>query len=99
MGLYRKLPVIIQATQWFADGDHPQVSKSKHLEHPLPDCRHCLSTKSSHGWVQTLEGGLAVCPGDWIIMGIKGEFYPCKPDIFMATYEEVNPGQEHQSGS
>jgi hypothetical protein len=40
-------------------------------------------------WVQTLEGPLVVSDGDWIIRGVKGEFYPCKPDIFAATYEAV----------
>ncbi len=42
-----------------------------------------------HGWIETLEGGHIVCPGDWIITGIQGEHYPCKPDIFEATYEAV----------
>lgn len=42
-----------------------------------------------HGWIDTLEGGHIVCPGDWIIKGIKGEYYPCKPDIFRQTYEPV----------
>ena len=42
-----------------------------------------------HGWIQTLEGGHIVTPGDWIITGVAGEQYPCKPDIFAATYEEV----------
>ena len=39
--------------------------------------------------IQTLEGVMAASPGDWIIRGIKGEFYPCKPDIFSATYDPV----------
>jgi len=38
----------------------------------------------------TLEGSLTASVGDWIIKGVKGEFYPCKPDIFEATYEEVS---------
>lgn len=42
-----------------------------------------------HGWIDTPEGGHTVCPGDWIITGVVGERYPCKPDIFEATYEEV----------
>lgn len=37
--------------------------------------------------IQTLEGTMLAVPGDWIIKGVKGEFYPCKPDIFAATYE------------
>jgi hypothetical protein len=43
----------------------------------------------NHGWIETLEGGHTVCPGDWIITGVKGEHYPCKPDIFEMTYERV----------
>jgi hypothetical protein len=39
--------------------------------------------------ISTLEGDLRASPGDWIIRGVKGEFYPCKPDIFAATYEPV----------
>ena len=39
--------------------------------------------------IRTLEGNHAICYGDFIIKGIQGEFYPCKPDIFWATYEEV----------
>ena len=41
------------------------------------------------GYINTLEGGHIVTPGDWIICGVKGEFYPCKPDIFAVTYEPV----------
>ena len=39
--------------------------------------------------IETLEGEMLADPGDWIIRGVKGEFYPCKPDIFEATYEAV----------
>lgn len=41
------------------------------------------------GWIKTLEGGHIVTPGDWIITGVSGEHYPCKPDIFEKTYEKV----------
>lgn len=40
-------------------------------------------------WIQTLEGKMDAMPEDWIIRGIKGEYYPCKPGIFAATYEPV----------
>lgn len=52
-------------------------------------CKHCGVRMHDHGWIDTLEAGHNVCPGDWIITGIKGEHYPCKPDIFEATYESV----------
>ncbi len=47
----------------------------------------CGNIMHVHGWIDTIEGGHVVCPGDWIITGIQGEMYPCKPDIFAATYE------------
>ena len=52
-------------------------------------CAYCKSMFHDHGWIDTLEGGHTVCPGDWVITGVKGERYPCKPDIFTATYEPV----------
>jgi hypothetical protein len=42
-----------------------------------------------HHYIKTLEGQMAVSNGDWIIKGVKGELYPCKPDIFAATYDPV----------
>lgn len=43
--------------------------------------------------ISTLEGVMRADPGDWIIKGVKGEFYPCKPDIFEATYEAITTGE------
>ena len=53
------------------------------------ECRYCGTIMDDHGWIDTLEGGHIVCPGDWIITGVHGEHYPCKPDIFELTYEKV----------
>jgi hypothetical protein len=50
-------------------------------------CKICGNDMHWHGWIDTLEGGHIVCPGDWIITGVKGEHYPCKSDIFELTYE------------
>jgi hypothetical protein len=82
---FRKKPVVIEATQWFKDGDHPAVEPypfANIATYPDP-------AQKGYGWVKTLEGGHIVTPGDWIITGIKNENYPCKPDIFEATYERV----------
>jgi len=85
---FRKKPIVITATQWFAPGDHPAVQAYEN--HPMDGpCSYCRFDWDEHGWIETLEGGHVVCPGDWIITGIKGEQYPCKPDIFEATYEPV----------
>jgi len=77
MARYRKKPVVIEASQWFKHGDHPMVLRYEHNPH-------------GYGWIETLEGGHVVTPGDWIITGVKGEHYPCKPDIFAATYEPAD---------
>ena len=71
---FRKKPVVIEATQWFKNGDHHAVQETNN---------------GYFGWCPTLEGGHQVTPGDWIITGVKGEHYPCKSDIFAMTYEPV----------
>lgn len=52
-------------------------------------CEQCGKPHHIHGWIDTLEQGHRVCPGDWIITGVAGEMYPCKPDIFEATYSRA----------
>lgn len=111
MSKFRKKPVVIEATQWHQNGDHPLDGSGtfpegsefagellegqvvRRYSHPdVPgesSCEQCGQPHSVHGWIDTLEQGHRVCPGDWIITGVKGERYPCKPDIFLATYEEV----------
>lgn len=122
MTKFRKKPVIIDASQWFKNGDHPQdylkptdglengelrtwtgdEAKAlgwegqivRYYRNPEDDgeraCERCAVRMHEHGWVETLEGGHIACPGDWIITGVQGENYPCKPDIFAATYEAVD---------
>lgn len=84
---YKKKPIVIEATQWFRSGDHPVVVECNSWGDRV--CEACGHPSSAHGWCHTLEGNHIVCPGDWIITGIKGEHYPCKPDIFEATYDLV----------
>ena len=84
MGMYRKKPVVIEATRW--DCKHSTLetigcgycSYSGHAERP----DECTRLK-----IKTLEGSMRVNEGDWIIKGVKGEFYPCRHDIFIATYD------------
>jgi hypothetical protein len=92
---YRKKPVVIEATQWFKDGDHPYVrmcwfdawGKVRWAPGDSESINifGCIRKPA----IATLEGWHAVTPGDWIITGVKGEHYPCKPDIFEMTYEPV----------
>lgn len=123
---YRKLPITIEATRWFKNGDHPEDCST--LIHPpekyrddvprpepflsegkvvryfrRPDvmgssaCPYCPHVMHEHGWIDTVQGGHRVCPGDWIITDSRvedprghGHYYPCKPDVFAATYEEAS---------
>lgn len=91
MARYRKRPVVVEAVQWFKEGDHPAVKMVCVHDWLNPKKECCGRLWGEHGEIATLEGTLEVCPGDWVITGIKGEHYPCKPDIFELTYEEVGP--------
>ena len=84
---YRKRPIIVvNAERWWQHGDHPEVKETGPFSHQGGSiCKECgKKLDEIHGLIRTLEGRHIVCPGDWIIQGIKGEFYPCKPDIFKA---------------
>ena len=88
MSNHRKKPVVIQAIQW--DGTESGCQKIKdHFPQLVTLAQTTYSGKPevSYWKIGTLEGGHEVTPGDWIIQGVKGELYPCKPDIFAATYE------------
>jgi len=92
---FRKKPVIIEAVQFTYDN----------LEELSEFCKEFFTIDNpiKSGYVQkeefkapyaelvipTLEGNMTAKLGDWIIKGVNGEFYPCKPDIFKKTYEEV----------
>ena len=94
---YRKKPVVIDAYQWFGyrtDVIDPTVKMYDPYGEKIGKCLNCQEEWSLHGWVATLEGGHIVCKGDWIITGVKGEKYPCKPDIFTQTYEPVAEAKE-----
>ena len=84
---YRKKPVVIEATQWFKDGDHPAVTTIDTYDRKKISPGIVYVGKRSY--IVTLEGNMEVTSGDWIITGVQGEYYPCKPDIFEMTYESV----------
>ena len=68
---------------------HPKRDGDDICDRQYQSSGRCTSPMHLHGWIDTLEGGHTVCPGDWIITGMKGEKYPCKPGIFEATYEQL----------
>lgn len=91
MPQYRKKPVVVHAFQW--DGSRKEAATiakwvevragrgvAMHDESP-DDSGDSLS-------ISTLEGIMKVSPGDWVIKGVEGEFYPCRDSIFKATYDE-----------
>lgn len=125
-----KKPVVIEATQWFKNGDHPKdytkdevvVMRGKqetisaiyrklnnwegdvvrYYRSPTVDgkaaCKHCGKTMHEHGWIETLEGGHIVCPGDWIITGIKGERTLRLPGARLEGLDAVAVGAENLAG-
>ena len=87
MPKFRKKPVVIEAVQFTGE------NRREVLKFAMPK----LSKTALDGAetmrlpvvISTLEGDMTASPGDWIIKGVNGEFYPCKPDIFAKTYEAV----------
>jgi len=77
---YRKKPVEVEAIQYNGDNPFEVIRFSEN---------HAAKTMGSHLVIHTLEGSMQCLVDDWVIKGVKGEFYPCKPDIFEATYEKV----------
>lgn len=85
MPMFRKKPVVIEAVQY---GPETPEKVLEEFQDDIADfigddvcvCGDCIQ-------IDTLEGVMEASPGDWIIKGVMGEFYPCKPDVFAATYE------------
>ena len=74
---YRKRPVIIEAVQYLLPGKQ------------IDGVCYELCNQLGKAHIHTLEGVMVVCLGDWVITGVKGEKYSCKPDIFEQTYDRV----------
>jgi hypothetical protein len=89
---YRKKPVVIEAIQFRAgeqDGELAADVVAGRVRY----------TEEGTMLIQTLEGVMEAKPGDWIIRGIKGEIYPCKRDIFAATYEPAVETKTYADGT
>jgi hypothetical protein len=94
MSRFRKRPVEVDAMQWLggAVAAGPVIdwvlATGGTARYHEPD----YMGRAEGIWINTLdEGTMNASPGDWIIRGVEGEFYPCKPDIFEATYEPAPP--------
>ena len=79
IGRYRKRPVVIEAVQFTGRNDAEVMAFCPTARDPADRKPNLI--------IPTLEGEMLVSVGDWVIKGVQGEFYPCKPDIFEATYE------------
>ncbi|QHJ81833.1 MAG: hypothetical protein [Caudoviricetes sp.] len=93
--IFRKRPVVVEAVQWtginlhevicFTDG--PPQNRSHHAGMMWENYRDLVKREGLK--IYTLEGVMSADIGDWIIKGVKGEHYPCKPDVFAITYESA----------
>lgn len=90
MKQYRKKPVVIEAIQYTGhnDWDITQWAGKQIIPSPVLEPTDYNPT-GAYLQIHTLEGVMTAIVGDYIIKGFKGEFYPCKPDIFEATYEPI----------
>ena len=87
MGKYKKKPVIVDAWQWL--GKTPGDARNFHDINDLPWWNVGARKGMTGMIIPTLEGDHIAQTGDWIIKGVSGEYYPCKPNIFEMTYEPV----------
>ena len=84
MPKYRKKPVVVEAIQLTVENVDALIEWI-----PARIVTFFVSTTIVNAYIKTLEGVMVARDGDYIIKGVQGEFYPCKPDIFEATYEAV----------
>jgi hypothetical protein len=85
MAFYIKKPVVIEAVQL----ENLEIHHLMCLQHFAGLGNDVFEAVSDGLIIKTLEGDMKASIGDWIIKGVNGEFYPCKPDIFEKTYEKV----------
>lgn len=93
---YRKKPVVIEAVQFTINKITREPDFIPDGVHLWPDENGAQPKDMSWGYINTLEGRHHVMANDWIITGVKGEKYPCKPDIFEMTYEKVEDNDDDQ---
>jgi len=86
---FRNKPIVIEAIQWNGSNLHEitEFSNGKATRHIAYEGNTPIETDNLS--INTLEGKMIATQKDWIIKGVQGEFYPCKPDIFEKTYELV----------
>jgi hypothetical protein len=91
---YRKKPVVIDAVQWTGTNADDILAFTLGQASVRDESFSFVSSSQRVLVIETLEGSMRAEPQDWIIRGVKGEFYPIKPDIFAATYELAQTAPE-----
>ena len=101
---HRKKPIVIEATQWFRNGDHPKDGSDSSIEgkfvryfrHPKISgdavCAHCNKRFHYHGWIDTFNArtiDLIICPGDWVLIDVVGQVFTIQPENFNILYERI----------
>ena len=89
MAQYRKKPVVIEAFQFTGPWSGPGIPQWYTDAFSRNEVTHSGNWETDAALIKTLEGTMKVEKGDWVIRGVKGELYPCKDDIFRATYDLV----------
>lgn len=89
MGSYRKKPIVIEAVLYDWDDNEKCADEAQDEVADFMDANIVIDSDDDIE-IETLEGTMCAKKGDYIIKGIAGEFYPCKPDIFAKTYDQVN---------
>jgi hypothetical protein len=89
---FRKKPIVIEAVQWTGNSNKKEIDTfvGRELETELESETAYVAGQGApifSLFIPTLEGQMLARSGDWIIKGVNGEFYPCKPEIFAKTYE------------
>ena len=92
MTKFRKKPVVIEAMQFVGGKDSANEIQNWAIKHDTIIIWHFNHDRLG---IPTLEGNMSALVDDWIIKGVKGEFYPCKPDIFESTYDEVDDNDDY----
>lgn len=82
MPRFRKKPIVIEAEQWFPEKEVEGVTTF--------DVQNKDGSMTKGGIIFSPWGDVEISPGDWVITGVNGEKYPCKPDIFEKTYEAID---------
>lgn len=90
---FQKRPVVIQAMHFVMKGHSGTSNYPELIQWITENGAKCFPRPPRQIIIETLEGNMVAQINDWIIRGVKGEFYPCKPDIFEATYQKPQPDE------